>query len=90
MSKKVVIGICACTLIVGATLFLMIELSEARNYRIDETTESQETTDATKNFVLVAWMGSPHPQPSIIIDVPVTCGPKEKYVAALKKCVRSY
>lgn len=90
MNNKVLLAICVCVLLVGATLFVITELvvnqketagSDTIEFSLENSTEGSLTTEESSDST-VAF------QSFRIINAPVPCKKGEKYVAAKDKCER--
>lgn len=89
MNTKLVIGIFSCILIVGATLLITLQICEIRGYMNANSQNATALPVVNETTIVMGTIGFPV-VPAIVIDVPVTCGPKEKFSAAMNKCVKSY
>lgn len=98
MNKKVFIAICGCVLLVGATVFVMVELNVDRDKQnvfedsksgFESEIESTTLVDSLQqSHVVGASINEPF-VPVLVIDAPVQCKPGEIYSSLKKKCLRN-
>lgn len=103
MNKKVILAITACILIVGASVFVIIDLVDSHNAvkevqanelqkeKLVETTEVvEETTDIFEETTeeTTTEVNFGGPQVAGVIQVPTICGPKERLDPKTNKCKR--
>ena len=87
MSKKIIIAICACLLLVGATIFVMMTLTVNQYESIQEDLSNDMSLNSTESEGNV--IGTVPIKPYVVIEAPVVCKPNERYVASKRKCERN-